>query len=289
MRADSVAGAALVESFRRTVSAFEGSVAVAAMAADAPGTMLLALHGSGQGLYVGLADDCYVVASEPYGVVEETDRYVRLDGENGGEIVVLDGSLAGDLDGVRRLAYDGAALPVTDDEVVVAEVTTRDIDRGDAPHFLLKEISESPESFRKTLRSKIVEVDGRLRAVVGDRALTADIARRLADGSITRVRVIGQGTAAVAGRSAAALLDHLCDGRLDVDPITATELSGFHLRLDMHDTLVIAVSQSGTTTDTNRTVDLLRARGAGRDRHRQPARERPRRQGRRDLVHLRRA
>ena len=30
----------------------------------------------------------------------------------------------------------------------------------------------------------------------------------------------------------------------------------------MSDTLVIAVSQSGTTTDTNRTVDLLRGRGA---------------------------
>ena len=30
----------------------------------------------------------------------------------------------------------------------------------------------------------------------------------------------------------------------------------------MSGTLVIAISQSGTTTDTNRTVDLLRARGA---------------------------
>jgi fructoselysine-6-P-deglycase FrlB-like protein len=47
-----------------------------------------------------------------------------------------------------------------------------------------------------------------------------------------------------------------------VDPITATELSGFHLRLDMSDTLIVAVSQSGTTTDTNRTVDLARGRGA---------------------------
>ena len=42
----------------------------------------------------------------------------------------------------------------------------------------------------------------------------------------------------------------------------ATELSGFALRPDMHDTLVFAISQSGTTTDTNRTVDLVRARGA---------------------------
>ena len=74
--------------------------------------------------------------------------------------------------------------------------------------------------------------------------------------------VIGQGTAAVAGQSAAAVLEELGDGQLDVDPITATELSGFALRLDMSDTLVIAVSQSGTTTDTNRTVDLARARGA---------------------------
>ena len=34
------------------------------------------LQGSGQGLYVVLADDCFVVASEPYGVVEETMRYL---------------------------------------------------------------------------------------------------------------------------------------------------------------------------------------------------------------------
>ncbi|MGH9115473.1 MAG: SIS domain-containing protein, partial [Acidimicrobiales bacterium] len=42
----------------------------------------------------------------------------------------------------------------------------------------------------------------------------------------------------------------------------ATELSGFGLSDDMGDTLVVAVSQSGTTTDTNRTVDLVRTRGA---------------------------
>ena len=54
----------------------------------------------------------------------------------------------------------------------------------------------------------------------------------------------------------------LSDGQLDIDPITATELVGFGMRLDMSDTLVMAVSQSGTTTDTNRTVDLVRGRGA---------------------------
>ena len=122
--------------------------------------------------------------------------------------------------------------------------------------------SEAPSSFAKTLRGKIVDVDGTLSAEVGERALPADVAARLASGAIDKVRVIGQGTAAVAGRSVAALLDLLADGELDVDPITATELSGFQLRLDMRDTLIIAVSQSGTTTDTNRTVDLARRRGA---------------------------
>ena len=44
--------------------------------------------------------------------------------------------------------------------------------------------------------------------------------------------------------------------------IAATELSGFGLRKDMSNSLVIAISQSGTTTDTNRTVDIVKQRGA---------------------------
>jgi glutamine---fructose-6-phosphate transaminase (isomerizing) len=48
---------------------------------------------------------------------------------------------------------------------------------------------------------------------------------------------------------------------LEVVALPATELSGFGLRPDLSDTLTVAISQSGTTTDTNRTVDLIRARG----------------------------
>ena len=88
-------GGDLFEAFRRTVSSFEGSVAIGVAAADEPGHLYLALNGSGQGVYIGLADDCFLVASEPYGVVEETDRYVRLDGEHGGQIVRLDADAAG--------------------------------------------------------------------------------------------------------------------------------------------------------------------------------------------------
>jgi glucosamine--fructose-6-phosphate aminotransferase (isomerizing) len=224
---------------------------------------------------VGLADGAYIVASEPYGVIELTDRYLRMDGEtpanpdnptaSRGQIVVLDGSRAGTFEGIDRLAYDGTPLPVTEADVVTAQITTRDIDRGEFPHFLLKEISEAPTSFRKTLRGKLVErgTDGDLAVALGPEVLPDDVRRGLRQGEIVRVVMIGQGTAAVAGGAMAAGLGQFCGStRLTVDAVPATELSGFGLRPWMADTLVVAISQSGTTTDTNRTVDLVRSRGA---------------------------
>ncbi len=160
------------------------------------------------------------------------------------------------------MAYDGAELPVSADELQHAEITTRDIDRGASPHYLLKEISEAPGSFRKTLRGRIAgDADGRLAVDLGRESLPDEVRARLGDGTLRRVVVIGQGTAAVAGQSLAAALRD-ATANLLVDAMPATELSGFALRPDMHDTLVVAISQSGTTTDTNRTVDLVRARGA---------------------------
>ena len=225
----------------------------------------LALRGSGQALYIGLADGAFLVASEPYGLVEESSDYLRLDGEtpanpdnptaSRGQIVVLDGARGGSLEGIRRLSYDGTELPVSSDEIVTAEITTRDIDRGSYPHFLLKEITEAPQSFRKTLRGRLV--DGRVE--LGDDAFPPSVRQRLS--SIERLIVIGQGTAAVAGQAVAeAIAEQAPDLAVSSQP--ATELSGFDLRPDMSDTLIVAISQSGTTTDTNRTVDLVRARGA---------------------------
>ena len=176
----------LDEAFRHTVARLEGSVAIAAANAVDPNRLHLALRGSGQALYVGMADDAFVVASEPYGLVEETDTYLRLDGEtpanpenptaSRGQIVVLDGERAGTVDGIIRRSYDGTDLPVAEDDLETAQITTRDIDRGDSPHFLLKEISEAPSSFRKTLRGKLVEREGGLTVELGDEALSTAVA-----------------------------------------------------------------------------------------------------------------
>ncbi|MHC4934074.1 MAG: SIS domain-containing protein, partial [Planctomycetota bacterium] len=256
-------GRGYLEAFRKVVNRFEGSVAIAAAAADQPGKLYLALRGSGQALYVGVADDAFIVASEPYGIVEETSRYLRLDGEtpspggNRGQIVILD------REDLSRLSYDGSALPIEPPDIKEVEITTRDIDRGEHSHYLKKEIAEAPESIRKTLRGRLMVEGGLTRVVMGEESLPASICRRLEEGSIRHLSVIGQGTAAVAGQGVAeAIRDALRDAPLSVTARPATEVSGFHLRDDMSDELYVAISQSGTTTDTNRTVDLLRARGA---------------------------
>ena len=275
----------LRQAFADAVSSFEGSVAIAAHVSEMPDVVALALRGSGQALYVGATDSAYVVASEPYGLVEECRHYVRLDGEtpsdpanpvgSRGQIMLVgtptapaEGTWAApEFAALRCFSYDGTELPVEAGDVVTAEVTTRDIDRGDHPHFLLKEIGEAPRSLQATLRGRI-EATGPLRhARLGPDALPADVRSRLRDGSIRRIVAIGQGTAA----AAASALPHffeilLAPSRVlrsvEVSAPLATEFSGFGLHADLSDTLVVAVSQSGTTTDTNRTVDLARARGA---------------------------
>jgi glutamine---fructose-6-phosphate transaminase (isomerizing) len=252
----------IVDAFRHTVQEFEGSVAIAANFADEPGRVLLAQRGSGQSLLVGAVDGMTIAASELYGLVEHCRNYVRLEGHTG-EVVTIDSAGAGHLLAMGRWAYDGSPRPITHADVATASITTRDIDRRDHAHFLEKELHESPDSMQKTLRGRISSVAGRLRATLGDNVIPAALADGLTDGRICRIIVIGQGTAAVAGRAvAAAVQDAFSRDRVQVVATTASELSGFRLVPDMSDTLVIAISQSGTTTDTNRAVDIVRRRGA---------------------------
>lgn len=264
-------GSPVEQAFRDVVARFSGSVAVAAQAEPAGDRLLLAVRGSGQSLYVGLADDAFVVASEAYGVVGETSRYIRLegtaagrDGGDPGTIVAISRAGAGTLDGVARYDYRLRAWPMTPDDVRIAEVTTRDVSLGPFEHYLLKELHEAPVSFRKTLRGRIGQDNGGLlRARLGPHSVPEEVLDRLRSGEIATLLLVGQGTAAVACDGIATMWRELMPaGRVEIRALPATELSGFVLRPDMGDTCVVAVSQSDTTTDTNRTVDLARARGA---------------------------
>ncbi|HIE70465.1 MAG TPA: SIS domain-containing protein, partial [Planctomycetes bacterium] len=180
-----------------------------------------------------------------------------------GQVVVLDRDGAGEVAGITRIAYDATELPVTEDDLTTASITTRDIDRGDYPHYLLKEIGESPNSLQKTLRGRIVQKTDsqgspRLEVALPESSLPKQAVESLQQGKTRRILVIGQGTAAVAGQAiAGAIADAVAGSKIAVQATPA----GFGLGDDMSDTLIVAISQSGTTTDTNRTVDLVRGRG----------------------------
>jgi len=247
------------EAFTQALRAFEGSTAIGCISSEAPGTYGVALRGSGQAVYLGFMPKGGVIfASELYGVVEVAERYYKLNGE-AAEYV-----FASDQGEPRVSRYDGTPVKLGEKEIKRAQITTRDIDRGGFDHYLLKEITESPRSVRKTLRGKfVVESSEKARFLVGDDVIPPAVRTLLRDRKAKKVFVVGQGTACVAARAVADFLGSLVgETGVEVRGMPATELSGFHLdRIDAA-TLVIAISQSGTTTDTNRTVDLARQKGA---------------------------
>ncbi|MCX5833026.1 MAG: hypothetical protein NTV99_00630, partial [Deltaproteobacteria bacterium] len=126
-----VAGKTLEEAFRLAVNDFEGSHAIALASNVEPGKIYLALKGSGQAIFVGLREDQYLFASELYGLVEGTSRFIKMDGEkprdpdhpeSSGQIFVLDQHSEGELAGIRALTYDGYPVGLTESMTQKAEV-----------------------------------------------------------------------------------------------------------------------------------------------------------------------
>ena len=266
------AGKNLTDAFRLALNDFEGSHAIAMTSNLEPGKMFLALKGSGQAIYVGINADQYMFSSELYGLVEVMPRFIKMNGETGngaasGQLFILDQNQSGGMKGINACFYDGTAIRLTDSDLQTSEITTRDIDRSDYPHFFLKEISESAMSIKRTLRGKYRIVTSGQSAQVtfnlGTDMVPASVCSGLQNGSIKNIIVIGHGTAAVAGQAVADALSHYLKGSgLNILARVASELSGFGLKDDLADTLVIPVTQSGTTTDTNRAVAMARERGA---------------------------
>ena len=269
-----------IEAFRRAVNDFKGSHAISMHTALAPGRLFLAQKGSGQAIFIGLSQDHYMPTSEVYGFIEQTPHYLKMDGEKiadgregptQGQIFILDQNTAGGLDGIQAMYYDGTPIDLQTDDIKETDLTSRDINRQDFPHYFLKEISEAPESVAKTLYNRWKIKDRQRDTWVIDLATTVvppNLRRAIAEGQIRRIYFVGQGTAGVAALVCTNLLAYyLDDPALQINALKASELSGFLLDENdtgrvMEDALVVAISQSGTTTDTNRTVDMVRERGA---------------------------
>jgi glucosamine--fructose-6-phosphate aminotransferase (isomerizing) len=270
-------GCDLTEAFRLALNDFEGSHAIAMQSNLEPDKIFLALKGSGQSLYVGLCHDKFIFSSELYGLVEVTPQFIKMDGENEripgnpgtrGQIVILNRVQGSSSQGIDAWCYDGHSLDISENMVQTAEITTRDIDRKDYPHYLLKEIFEAPLSARKTLRGKyritrVQDDSAHVAFNLGYDVVPQGIVQAFRNGSIRNVFIIGQGTAAVAGAAIAdAFSQYLQGAHITVTAKTASELSGFSLEDNLDQTLIIAVTQSGTTTDTNRAVAMAKERSA---------------------------
>jgi glucosamine--fructose-6-phosphate aminotransferase (isomerizing) len=129
--------------------------------------------------------------------------------------------------------------------------TTGSFEKGDFAHYMRKEIVEQPDAVRRTLSGRL---EPRFQtAHLGGIEMSAS---ELLD--IQRVKILGCGSAYIAGSMGAHLIEQLA--RL---PTHAEAASEFRYRNPVieRDTLYIAVSQSGETFETLAAVQEIKRKG----------------------------
>jgi glucosamine--fructose-6-phosphate aminotransferase (isomerizing) len=171
--------------------------------------------------------------------VRHTQSVVHLDD---GELAVLHA------DGYETSTLDGGATVKTP---LTVSFTHDALDKGPHAHYMRKEIAEQPEAIRRTLSGRIEHrfQTTHLGGLVGH-------ARELLE--VRRVKILGCGSAYIAGCVGAQLIEQLA--RL---PAHAEPASEFRYRNPViePDTLYIAVSQSGETFDTLAALQEIKRKG----------------------------
>ncbi len=267
-------GNSIEEAFRLAVNTFQGSHAISMHSNLAPDKIFLAQKGSGQAIFVGIAPDHYIAASELYGIIEETQSFIKLQGKDKGQIVTLSQNSTGSVSGIESYFYNKDPIKIITTDIQTSNISSRDIDRQDFPHYFLKEISESPGSVEKTLENKWKTFNESgcnfklFKIILDESMVPKSIVNSLKTKQIKKIFFIGQGTAGVAAQGCADLLKYyLQNENIEIKALKSSELSGFAIsdqssKNIMKNELVIGISQSGTTTDTNRTIDMVKACGA---------------------------
>jgi glucosamine--fructose-6-phosphate aminotransferase (isomerizing) len=116
---------------------------------------------------------------------------------------------------------------------------------------MLKEILEQPDSAERVLRGRLVERFGT--AHLGGLNLDARETR-----AVSRVKILGCGSAYYVGQMGASLIEELA--RIPADAEAASEFR-YRNPIIEPDTLYVAVSQSGETVDTLLAVQEIRRKG----------------------------
>jgi glutamine---fructose-6-phosphate transaminase (isomerizing) len=215
-----------------------GTYGIAVISVRSPDEIIVARKGSP--LIIGIGEDETYIASDASALIGYTSEAIYL---NDGEIAVC---TRGNVE-----LRDLAAQPVSK-KVETIEVDMQAIQKQGYEHFLLKEISEQPQTLSSTLNGR---VDAKNKTVrLGGLNLSADELR-----AIEHITIIGCGTAYYAGLMASYYLEQLVDG-LTIDVAVASELRyrSFHLPKN---TIALVVSQSGETADTLACLREIKQRG----------------------------
>ena len=224
------AGQSLREALAATLGRLRGSFAVAAVSDREPDTVVAARHQSP--LVVGLGDGENFLASAVQALLGETHEFLVV--ENG-EIVEITGS------SVRLFTLEGEPV---ERETFEVDWDVEAVELGGYEDFMLKEIHEQPAAIGATLLGRL-DADG-----------AVDLSEAGLDLSeIERVVVVACGTAYHAGL----LGKHAIEGLARV-PVEVAVASEYRYANPIGDgrTLVVAISQSGETTDTLAAVQAAR-------------------------------
>jgi glucosamine--fructose-6-phosphate aminotransferase (isomerizing) len=204
-----------------------GTYGIIVLCADEPQKMIAARHGSP--LVMGVSSGEYFIASDASPIVDHTREVIYLE-EN--EYVLID--------------EHGHRIKHLDDEKELNKPTSRidftieEIEKGNYPHFMLKEIYEQEHTITDTMR-------GRLRLDKGSVHLGGIQDHLLRIESARHIYITACGTSWHAGMIGKYLLEEFAG-----IPIHLEYASEFRYRNPVVDgrSIIIAISQSGETADT---------------------------------------
>ena len=227
----------LVEAVRSALRQVVGTYGIAVVHTDAPGVVVGARRGSPLVLGIGkgehfLASDLSAIASHTREVVFLKDFDIAAVHSDGFELSTLPGGLSG---------Y----------EISAVDYQEKDADKGDYPHFMLKEIFEQPDTIRDAMRGRLSREDAT--AKLGGLNMSNAELR-----DIERVVLTGCGTAFHAAMVGEHLIEHLAHIPAEVE--FASEFRYRNMPLPK-DVLVFALSQSGETADTLAAVRESKRKG----------------------------
>uniref|UniRef100_E0XY04 Glutamine--fructose-6-phosphate aminotransferase [isomerizing] n=1 Tax=uncultured Fidelibacterota bacterium HF0500_01L02 TaxID=710790 RepID=E0XY04_9BACT len=216
-----------------------GTFGLVAFCSDEPDKLVAARHGSP--LVLGIGKDDYFIASDASPIVDYTRNVVYLDE---GEILTIDNGAHE----IRTIAEDKVVQKISTE----IDFTIDQIEKGDFPHYMLKEIHEQVNTITDTMRGRLNIKDGT--AHLGG---ISDHIDRIQ--SARRFYITACGTSWHAGLIGKYLIEEYAG-----IPVHVEYASEFRYSSPIVDsrTVVIAISQSGETADTLAAIRKAKESGA---------------------------